>query len=34
MPGGDHSFKPRASSGGDGAENIETAVKLAAKFIV
>ena len=33
LPGGDHSFKPRASSGVTEGENIEKAVVLAAKFI-
>ncbi len=34
LPDGDHSLKPRASSGVTEAENIETAVTLAAKFLL
>lgn len=34
IPGGDHSFKPRASSGMTEAENVETAITLAAKFLI
>lgn len=33
VPDGDHSFKPRKSSGYTEAENIELAVKLLADFI-
>ncbi|HEX3581276.1 MAG TPA: alpha/beta family hydrolase, partial [Thermoanaerobaculia bacterium] len=31
---GDHSFKPRASSGVTEAENLARAVALAAKFVL
>ncbi|HEX7191406.1 MAG TPA: alpha/beta fold hydrolase [Thermoanaerobaculia bacterium] len=34
LPDGDHSFKPRASSGVTEAENIESAVSFAANFLM
>jgi len=34
LPDGDHSFKPRSSSGITEAENIGTAVTAAAKFLL